>query len=45
MTDAIVGASKRMHTVIAADCTGCGKAFHRLPVDCIALIPAVTCQS
>ncbi len=41
-TDAIVGASKRMHTVIAADCTGCELCIIACPVDCIALIPAVT---
>lgn len=41
-TDAIVGASKRMHTVIAADCTGCELCIIACPVDCIALVPAVT---
>jgi electron transport complex protein RnfB len=38
--DAIVGASKRMHTVIAAWCTGCELCLPPCPVDCIALLPA-----
>jgi electron transport complex protein RnfB len=37
--DAIVGAAKRMHTVLAADCTGCGLCVPPCPVDCIALPP------
>ena len=41
-TDAIIGASKRMHTVIAADCTGCELCIIACPVDCIALVPVVT---
>ncbi|HEY5559859.1 MAG TPA: RnfABCDGE type electron transport complex subunit B [Steroidobacteraceae bacterium] len=39
-TDAIIGARKRMHTVIAADCTGCGLCLPSCPVDCILMIPA-----
>jgi electron transport complex protein RnfB len=35
--DAIVGASKRMHTVIAAHCTGCELCLPPCPVDCITL--------
>ena len=35
--DAIVGAAKRMHTVIAQECTGCGLCLPPCPVDCIAL--------
>jgi electron transport complex protein RnfB len=35
--DAIVGASKRMHTVIAAWCTGCELCLPPCPVDCIDL--------
>jgi Na+-translocating ferredoxin:NAD+ oxidoreductase subunit B len=31
-TDAIIGASKRMHTVIAADCTGCELCIIACPV-------------
>jgi electron transport complex protein RnfB len=37
--DAIVGASKLMHTVIADWCTGCGLCIAPCPVDCIALVP------
>ena len=37
--DAIVGASKRMHTVIAANCTGCDLCLSPCPVDCITLEP------
>ena len=37
--DAIVGASKRMHTVIASWCTGCELCIPPCPVDCIALVP------
>ncbi len=37
--DAIVGASKRMHTVIASWCTGCELCIPPCPVDCIALSP------
>jgi electron transport complex protein RnfB len=35
--DAIVGAPKLMHTVIAALCTGCGLCLPPCPVDCIQL--------
>ena len=37
--DAIVGAAKRMHTVIAAECSGCELCIPPCPVDCIALEP------
>jgi electron transport complex protein RnfB len=37
--DAIVGASKWMHTVIASWCTGCELCIAPCPVDCIALVP------
>jgi electron transport complex protein RnfB len=37
--DAIVGAAKRMHTVIADECTGCELCVPPCPVDCIALVP------
>ncbi|HEV7492128.1 MAG TPA: RnfABCDGE type electron transport complex subunit B [Rhodanobacteraceae bacterium] len=36
--DAIVGAAKRMHTVIAAECTGCELCLPPCPVDCIDLV-------
>jgi electron transport complex protein RnfB len=35
--DAIVGASKRMHTVIASWCTGCELCIAPCPVDCIVM--------
>jgi len=38
--DAIVGASKLMHTVIASWCTGCELCLPPCPVDCIDLVPA-----
>jgi H+/Na+-translocating ferredoxin:NAD+ oxidoreductase subunit B len=38
--DAIVGARKRMHTVLPALCTGCALCVPPCPVDCIALAPA-----
>ena len=37
-TDAILGANKRMHTVIAEHCTGCELCIPVCPVDCIELI-------
>jgi len=37
--DAIVGARKQMHTVIAALCTGCELCVAPCPVDCISMIP------
>jgi electron transport complex protein RnfB len=36
--DCIVGASKRMHTVIAEQCTGCELCIPACPVDCISLV-------
>jgi electron transport complex protein RnfB len=38
--DAIVGASKLMHTVVAGLCTGCELCIPPCPVDCIAMVPA-----
>ncbi|MBN7820944.1 electron transport complex subunit RsxB [Bowmanella yangjiangensis] len=37
--DAIVGASKQMHTVISAECTGCDLCVEPCPVDCIDMLP------
>jgi electron transport complex protein RnfB len=37
--DAIVGAPKLMHTVIADLCTGCELCLPPCPVDCIDLVP------
>jgi Na+-translocating ferredoxin:NAD+ oxidoreductase subunit B len=34
-TDAIVGSSKRMHTVVENHCTGCELCIAACPVDCI----------
>lgn len=36
--DAIIGANKFMHTVIASDCTGCDLCVAPCPVDCIAMV-------
>ncbi len=38
--DAIVGAQKRMHTVLPSLCSGCELCVAPCPVDCIALLPA-----
>lgn len=40
--DAILGAAKQMHTVIASECTGCDLCVEPCPVDCIDMIPAQT---
>ncbi|WP_061124441.1 electron transport complex subunit RsxB [Caballeronia catudaia] len=37
--DAIAGAAKQMHTVIAELCTGCDLCVPPCPVDCIAMVP------
>ncbi|MGI2325970.1 MULTISPECIES: electron transport complex subunit RsxB [Methylococcus] len=37
--DAILGAAKLMHTVIASECTGCELCIAPCPVDCIAMEP------
>jgi electron transport complex protein RnfB len=39
-TDAIVGAAKQMHTILAERCTGCELCLPPCPVDCIAMLPA-----
>jgi electron transport complex protein RnfB len=36
--DAIVGAAKRMHTVLPEQCTGCDLCVLPCPMDCIAMI-------
>jgi electron transport complex protein RnfB len=38
--DAILGAAKRMHTVLPSLCTGCALCVPPCPVDCIVLEPA-----
>jgi electron transport complex protein RnfB len=37
--DAIVGAAKQMHTIIARECTGCELCIAPCPVDCIIMLP------
>ena len=37
--DAIMGAAKFMHTVIADECTGCDLCVEPCPVDCIDMLP------
>ena len=37
--DAILGAAKHMHTIIASECTGCELCVAPCPVDCISMIP------
>jgi len=37
--DAIVGAAKQMHTVIASECTGCNLCIPPCPVECIHIVP------
>ena len=40
--DAILGAAKMMHTVIAPECTGCDLCVEPCPVDCIDMLPVET---
>ena len=37
--DAIVGAAKQLHTIIASECTGCELCLPPCPVDCITMEP------
>jgi Na+-translocating ferredoxin:NAD+ oxidoreductase subunit B len=37
--DCIVGAPKKMHTIVEADCTGCELCIPACPVDCISMEP------
>ena len=37
--DAIVGAAKQMHTIVAVQCTGCELCLPPCPVNCIAMVP------
>jgi len=39
-TDAIVGSSKQMHTILASECTGCELCIAPCPVNCIMMMPA-----
>jgi len=36
--DAICGAAKQMHTIIASECTGCELCIAPCPVDCIIMV-------
>jgi len=40
--DAILGASKQMHTVIEQECTGCDLCLPPCPVDCIDMVEIKT---
>ncbi len=42
--DAILGAAKLMHTVIADECTGCDLCVEPCPVDCIDMLPVTSNQ-
>jgi len=37
--DAILGASKLMHTIISQECTGCELCITPCPVECIQMVP------
>ena len=37
--DAIVGAAKQMHTIVAPLCTGCELCLPPCPVNCISMVP------
>lgn len=37
--DAIIGASRQMHSVLSAACTGCELCVAPCPVDCIKMLP------
>jgi electron transport complex protein RnfB len=40
--DAIIGASRQMHTVVLELCTGCELCVAPCPVDCITMVPRVS---
>lgn len=40
--DAIIGATKQMHSVINAECSGCELCLAPCPVDCIVMLPATS---
>ena len=37
--DAIIGTTKKMHTIIEDECTGCELCLSPCPVDCIDMLP------
>ena len=40
--DAIMGAAKQLHAVIASECTGCELCLKPCPVECIHMVPIPT---
>ena len=40
--DAIIGARQFMHSILDAECNGCALCLPVCPVDCIALVPALS---
>ncbi|SFD52399.1 electron transport complex subunit RsxB [Pseudoalteromonas denitrificans] len=40
--DAILGATRQMHTVLIDECTGCDLCVEPCPVDCIDMVPLKT---
>ena len=38
--DAVIGAQKRMHAILASLCSGCELCIPACPVDCISMVPA-----
>ncbi|WP_025474249.1 RnfABCDGE type electron transport complex subunit B, partial [Yersinia pestis] len=40
--DAIIGATRAMHTVLSDLCTGCDLCVAPCPTDCIEMIPVAT---
>jgi electron transport complex protein RnfB len=43
--DAIVGAAKHLHSILADECTGCGLCVEPCPVDCIDMVAATPLQN
>ena len=43
--DAIIGAPKRMHSVIASHCTGCDLCLSPCPMDCISMVPVIPARA
>jgi electron transport complex protein RnfB len=43
--DAIVGAAKQMHLIVADQCTGCELCVPACPVDCIAMVELTPARS
>jgi electron transport complex protein RnfB len=43
--DAIIGASKLMHTVLPEQCTGCDLCVAPCPVDCITMVPVMPARN